>query len=117
MLLVVDDDEDLREMFGRLFSSARVPHVSASSLSEVEALGTVLPELDVALLDINLGAGQPSGVDVARWLKDHGYAPRIIFITGHAPEHPLVSAAGDSGHVLEKPVPPAELLRIVRGGT
>lgn len=117
MLLVVDDDEDLREMFGRLFSSVRLPHVSAASLAEVAALGDVLPQLDVALLDINLGTGQPSGVDVAKWLKERGYSPRIIFITGHAPEHPLVSAAGDTGHVLEKPVPPAELLRIVRGGT
>jgi CheY-like chemotaxis protein len=116
MLLVVDDDEDLREMFGRLFSSARLPHISAGSLSEVAKLGAALAQLDVALLDINLGTGQPSGVDVAKWLKDQGYAPRIIFITGHAPEHPLVNAAGSTGRVLEKPIPPKELLRIVRGG-
>jgi DNA-binding response OmpR family regulator len=114
MLLVVDDDEDLREMFGRLFASAHIPHVCAGSLAEVTALGDVLTRLETALLDINLGAGQPSGIDVARWLTDHGYAARIIFITGHAPEHPLVSAAGSSARVLEKPIAPKELLKIVR---
>ncbi|MFT3698130.1 MAG: response regulator [Kofleriaceae bacterium] len=116
MLLVVDDDEDLLQMLENLFSRAKVPHVCASSLAEVKALGDVLPTLDTALLDINLGPGQPSGVDIARWLREAGFAPRIIFITGHAPDHPLVKkAAGESGRVLEKPVIPSELLKIVAG--
>jgi len=114
MLLVVDDDDDLLQMFETMFSRAKVPHVCAQSLAQVKALGDILPSLETALLDINLGAGKPSGVDVARWLEAQGYHPRIIFITGHAPDHPLVrSAAGASGRVLEKPVIPSELLKIV----
>lgn len=116
MLLVVDDDRDLVEMFRHLFARANLPHVTAYSLADVKALGDVLPALDTALLDINLGLGLPSGVDIARWLRDQGYMPRVIFITGHAPDHPLVkAAAGESGHVIEKPVVPSELLRLVRG--
>ncbi|HEY0253540.1 MAG TPA: response regulator, partial [Kofleriaceae bacterium] len=104
----MDDDEDLLQMLENLFSRAKVPHVCASSLAEVKALGDVLPTLDTALLDINLGVGQPSGVDIAHWLRENGYAPRIIFITGHAPDHPLVKrAAGESGRVLEKPIIPS----------
>ncbi len=115
MLLVVDDDTDLVEMFRTMFARAKVPHVTASSLADVQALGDLLPTLDTALLDINLGLGRPSGVDIARWLREHGYTPRVIFITGHAPDHPLVKeAAGEGGHVLEKPVVPSELLRLIR---
>lgn len=115
MLLVVDDDEDLLEMFATLFSRAKIPHTCVSSLAQVKGLGDALQQLDTALLDINLGAGQPSGVDVARWLRESGFTPRIIFITGHAPDHPLVKkAAGESGRVIEKPIIPSDLLQILR---
>lgn len=102
-------------MFATLFTRAKIPHTCVSSLAQVKSLGDALQQLDTALLDINLGQGQPSGLDVARWLRDNGFASRIIFITGHAPDHPLVKqAAGQSGSILEKPVIPSELLRIVR---
>ncbi len=117
MLLVVDDDGDLLRMLDTLFARSNIPHVCASSLEEVQALGALLPTLTTALLDINLGAGQPTGVDVAHWLRDNNYTSRIIFITGHAPEHVLVrSAAGVSDRILEKPMVTKELLQIVRDG-
>jgi FixJ family two-component response regulator len=118
MLLVVDDDEDLLRMLDTLFARSGVPHVCASSLEQVRALGDVLPSLKTALLDINLGAGQPTGVDIAHWLREHGYVSRVIFITGHAPDHPMVKrAAGISDRILEKPIVPRQLLEIVRDGS
>ena len=117
MVLLVDDDADLVEMFGILFTRYGIPHHGAHSLAEVQALGDRLATVTTAILDVNLGTAQPSGVDVATWLRER-YAMRIVFITGHAPDHPLVQAAsGDHGEVLEKPVPTKRLLEIARGSS
>lgn len=115
MVLLVDDDEDLVEMFGLLFTRHGIPHCQAHTLAEVKALGPALSDVHTAILDVNLGPEQPSGVDVAGWLREH-HTMRIVFITGHAPDHPLVQAAsGEQGEVLEKPVPTKLLLQIARG--
>lgn len=115
MVLLVDDDADLVEMFGLLFSRHGIPHRQAHSLAEVKALGSDLDAVTTAILDVNLGLDQPSGVDVANWLRAR-HPMRIVFITGHAPDHPLVRAAsGEHGEVLEKPVPTKLLLEIARG--
>lgn len=115
MVLLVDDDEDLVEMFGLLFTRHGIPHRRAHTLSEVKALGSDLDDVTTAILDVNLGPNQPSGVDVAIWLRER-HTMRIVFITGHAPDHPLVQAAsGEHGEVLEKPVPTKLLLEIARG--
>jgi FixJ family two-component response regulator len=58
------------------------------SAREADALGSGL-----AILDVNLGNGFPSGVDVCHWLRDHDYAAPIVFLTGHATSNPLVAAA------------------------
>jgi DNA-binding response OmpR family regulator len=115
MVLVVDDDADLREMLDVVFSRAGVRTVSAASLAGVRALGDELSKVEVAIIDVNLGLNQPSGVEVATWLRAQGYHPRVVFITGHAPNHPLViAAAGEGGTVLEKPFPTRRLLELVR---
>jgi DNA-binding NtrC family response regulator len=116
MVLLVDDDRDLVEMFGMLLARHNIPYRGAHSLAEVQAIGDDLQAVTAAILDVNLGPNQPSGVMVAAWLREHGYANRIVFITGHAPDHPLVQAAtGEHGEVLEKPVATNLLLEIARG--
>jgi len=116
MVLVVDDDKDLLEMLGLVFGRADVPHILAASLGAVQAHDPAqLSLVHTAILDVNLGPSQPSGLDVATWLRGQGYAPKIVFITGHAPDHPLVRAiAGEHGEVLEKPVRMRVLLDLVR---
>jgi FixJ family two-component response regulator len=116
MVLLVDDDEDLVEMFALLFARHGIAYRGAHSFDEVKALGDRLAPVTTAILDVNLGPNQPSGVDVADWLRAQGHAMRIVFITGHAPDHPLVRAAsGEHGEVLAKPVPTKQLLEIARG--
>ena len=65
-----------------------------------EALGCT-----VALVDVNLGVGQPSGIEAYRWLIDHGYRGRIVFLTGHARVQTMVEEAVRSGtaEVVQKP--------------
>lgn len=116
MVLLVDDDPDLLEVLGLLLEHARLRHVAARSLREVEALDGKLDDLDTAILDVNLGPGKASGVEVAAWLCQRHPDARIVFMTGHAPDHPLVRAAtGTHGQVLAKPIDARQLIRIARG--
>jgi FixJ family two-component response regulator len=72
---------------------------------------------DSAILDINLGPGQPSGIDAYKWLRNNGYRGRIAFLTGHAGTHPLVIEAtriGDA-EIFSKPVDPDQIQTIVAG--
>lgn len=119
-VLVLEDDEDLRTILCELLALSGVDAcVSAGSLAElqrerVEALGCGL-----ALLDINLGAGVPSGLEAYRWLKENGFGGRTVFFTGHARSHPLVREALELKHVqvLSKPIESKVLLALVRDGS
>lgn len=119
-VLVLEDDVDLRDSLTAFLAMvADAQCVSAESVPEVERLGPVALQTELALLDINLGAGQPSGIDAYAWLRGHGYRGRIVFITGHASGHPLVDEARRIGgaDVLSKPVPLERLTELVRAGT
>ena len=119
-VLVLEDDEDLRSILCELLSlSGADACVSVGSFEElrrnqVEGLGCGL-----ALLDINLGAEVPSGLDAYRWLKDNGFSGRCIFFTGHARSHPLVREALElpNVQVLSKPIESQVLLSLVWGGS
>jgi FixJ family two-component response regulator len=115
MLLVVDDDEDLLEMFSLLFANADVPCVTARSLADVTLLEPQLRQITSAILDVNLGPGQPTGVAVAAWLRERSSVIRIIFMTGHAPEHPLVVQASGDSPVFTKPIETQVLVDFARG--
>ncbi|QRK10276.1 response regulator [Archangium violaceum] len=118
-VLVLEDDEDLRSILCELLLlSGADACVSAGSVAELrrkadEALGCGL-----ALLDINLGEGVPSGLDAYRWLRDNGFPGRTVFLTGHARSHPLVREALEltQVQVLSKPIQSKVLLELVGGG-
>jgi CheY-like chemotaxis protein len=116
MVLVVDDDADLVRIMGLVLDKAGVPYVAAHSLAEVEALDAHLHDITTALLDVNLGEGEPTGIDVAAWVHGHQPDARIVFMTGHASDHPLVrAAAGIDGAVLTKPINTERLIGVARG--
>jgi CheY-like chemotaxis protein len=114
-VLVLEDDDDLRGLLCELLRGASGEAcVDAASYGELlrqreAALGCAL-----ALLDVNLGAGVPSGLDAYRWLHAHGFGGRTVFLTGHARSHPLVREAYalTDAQVLSKPVDAAVLLAL-----
>jgi FixJ family two-component response regulator len=69
----------------------------------------------VALLDVNLGAGKPTGIDAYRWLVSHGFAGRLYFFTGHARVHPLLAEIEHLGgvQVLAKPLDADRLMEVL----
>lgn len=113
-VLVLDDDENLLDILDILLSeSAGKDPVCVASYEALTARRSEALGCDVALLDVNLGAGLPSGLDALRWLRDEGFAGPILFFTGHAHTHPLVRDAIEAGEarVLTKPVASDVLLR------
>jgi DNA-binding response OmpR family regulator len=118
--LIVDDDEDLRETVSDVFGLAGVPRrVLAASLSEVQRQGAAALQSGLAILDVNLGEGQPTGVDVYHWLRDNGFAGTIVFLTGHAAADQRVAAAAavPNTRVMSKPISFGDLMTLVQGPT
>jgi len=106
-VLVLDDDIDVRESVGDLVAIlCGRDCVSVGSFAELSAARERALACAVAIVDINLGAGQPNGLDAYEWLRAQRFAGRILFLTGHAATHPLVqeAAALDGGRVLAKPI-------------
>lgn len=114
-ILLVEDDADLREVLVELIESFGNACLATGSLRELHALGDAALEADLALVDVNLGAGVPSGLDVWTYLRAEGFRGEIVFLTGHAASHPLVREALQTPHVgvLSKPLGLSELERLV----
>jgi CheY-like chemotaxis protein len=107
-VLFVEDDSDLREIMAETVAALGHELLAAGSLAEVQAHAEDALASRLAILDVNLGAGAPSGVDACRWLRTRRFCGRVVFLTGHARSSPLVEEAlrvGSSGQGLfEKPI-------------
>jgi FixJ family two-component response regulator len=111
-ILLLDDDEDLRTILCELLGGGAC--MAVGSVDEMVALGDRLKDCQLAILDVNLGPGRPSGIDAYAWLEANRFSGRIVFLTGHAQSHPVVARAYGLGvQVLEKPVPASVLLALV----
>lgn len=116
--LVLDDDDDLRLLLHEVITSMCGKECLAlRSFDELVAREAEALQCDLALLDVNLGANVPSGLDALEWLRAHHFDGRIAFLTGHARTHPLVERARCTAGVpvLEKPVPLDTLLSLLQG--
>jgi DNA-binding NtrC family response regulator len=115
-VLILDDDADLRELLGEtLLALGAGSCRSAGGLAELQSQADDALACDLAILDINLGAGEPSGVDACLWLVERGFRGRIYFLTGHAASHPLVAEAAKIARasILAKPIDEDKLTEIV----
>jgi FixJ family two-component response regulator len=116
-VLVLEDDEDLRTLLCELLvASGAKACVSVGSVEAMVQQKDQVLGCELALLDVNLGAGVPSGLDAYHWLRENGFGGRIVFLTGHARSHPLVRKAYDltQARILSKPVDAKVLMALVR---
>ena len=117
-VLFVEDDDDLRESCVELVTTVLERRcVGVGSYTELVALGNEVLTCVAAILDINLGPNQPSGIDAYKWLRNTGYRGRIVFLTGHASTHPLVVDAGLIGdaEIFSKPIDPDNIRSLIEG--
>jgi DNA-binding response OmpR family regulator len=113
-ILLLDDDEDLRDAVCDLIALFGAPCIALPSVAALTAEAAQALRCRLAILDVNLGDGQPSGVDAYEWLRANGFPGRIVFLTGHAASHPAVARAASLGvQVLAKPIESAELRALI----
>ena len=120
VVLFVDDDEDLRDAMQEVLGKLGVQRViTAGSLRDVEQLRSEVLECQLAVLDINLGRDEPSGIQVYEWLTSAGFAGRVVFLTGHASNDPRVQQAASLSHskIASKPLSIAELRDLLAGAS
>jgi len=102
--LVVDDNEDIRDVFCRLIE--RAGHNASTAVDGQDAVEILQAEtFDVMLLDLTMP--RMSGVDVVRWLRARPeVAPdiRIVVISAWAGEHRAVLQELGIVTVMQKPL-------------
>ena len=102
--LVVDDNEDIRDVFCRLVE--RAGHHASTASDGQDAVEVLEREtFDVMLLDLTMP--RMNGVDVVRWIRAHPeVAPtmRIVVISAWAGEHRAVLQELGVVTVMQKPL-------------
>ena len=112
-VLVVDDDEDMRETWVEILTGSGIPAEGASSAAEAEERQAHLSP-GVALVDQRLPDGP--GVELGSLLKSRDADLTVLLVTGYANLENAIAAVWQVDGYLTKPVPPAELVRVVRSG-
>jgi len=99
-LLVVEDDDTLRERLVRAFRERGFSAQGARNLSEARIISEDAPEYAV----VDLRIGEDSGLDVVRLLLDKDPETRIVMLTGYGSIATAVEAMRlGTVHYLTKP--------------
>ena len=117
-VLFVDDSRDICEVIETMCQSLQeVECVCASSISAVQERAAQVLRPSLAILDVNLGPDEPSGVEIYRWLKGKNYRGKIVFLSGHARMDPQVEEAARISGVdfFEKPLAFGQIETLILG--
>ena len=110
-LLIVDDEQDIREFAKRFFTKRNIDVLTALGGKEaLKILETETP--DLVLLDVRMG--EMTGVEVLRELRQKGNNVKVIMVTGVEDEDVIneVRSLGVQDYV-HKPLALDELEEIV----
>lgn len=117
-MLIVEDDDDSREMLGELISAFGHRAVAAANAAEALACARA-QKPDVALIDI--GLPEVDGCELARLLRaamaeTEGLKPRLVALTGYSDGamRESAGAAGFDAYVV-KPIMPEALEALLHG--
>jgi FixJ family two-component response regulator len=115
-VLILDDDYDLRTTLSDIMHLVcNADCVALPDVASLKKAGSRALACSVAIIDVNLGPGQPSGIDAYHYLKSRGYTGRIVFLTGHAGASLMVKdAVGDgTAELVQKPASIRTLCRFI----
>lgn len=112
-VVVVDDDDDLLDAVAELVEETTKRRVwKARSVAELMKLGSHALDCELAILDVNLGADAPSGLDALNWLTERQFKGRALFLTGHARSY-QDARTSTTVPVLSKPISGEDLLALL----
>ncbi|MCD2500000.1 MULTISPECIES: response regulator transcription factor [Microbacterium] len=113
-ILLVDDHPVLRHGMRALLGTQPDLAVVAETGSAAEAI-TLAASADVALIDLDLGADVPGGIDAAAAIRRSGAPTRVLIFTAYDSDADIVRAldAGAVGYLV-KDSRPDELFRAIR---
>ncbi|MDX8414192.1 MAG: response regulator [Mariprofundales bacterium] len=83
LVMIVDDDSTLCRAMVQLFARNGIDSLAATSVAEAEALLAQM-QFTHAVIDLNLGAGQPSGLALLKALHARQPACQALILTGFA---------------------------------
>ena len=114
-VFVLEDDTDARTLLKLLFESEGAVCQTFGAVSELMDAYDQVEAFGLAVLDVSLGEGMPSGIDAYLWLREMGFGGRIVFLTGHARSHPFLAQEmlRSPVRVLEKPMGADEIARLL----
>ncbi len=114
-VLILEDEPLIQMAMVQILEEAGHRVTTAETAEGAAAINRVDPH-DVAILDLNLGAGRRDGVDAAlEIIRDHPHT-RIIFQTAHADPlnfKRMWTVCPEA--ILDKPINEAALLKAVAG--
>ena len=112
-VLVVDDDRAMRETVVEILAATGIEAEGAGTAAEArERQERLAPS--VALVDQRLP--DATGIEVGSRLKERDADLTVLLVTGYANLENAIAAVWQFDGFLTKPVPPVELLRVVRAG-
>ena len=117
-VFVLEDDTDARTLLKLLFEGEGAVCQTFGAVAELMDAYDRVEAFGLAVLDVNLGEGLPTGIDAYLWLREMGFAGRIAFLTGHARSHPILAQElrRTPVRVLEKPMGADEIARLLEEG-
>jgi two-component system cell cycle sensor histidine kinase/response regulator CckA len=113
-ILVVEDEDQVRELVRRILSSAGYSVLTASTGEEGRDLMSAQDDVQMVITDLVL-PGTVSGIDIARRTLADARGIRLLCISGYSEQ--LVSGASallSSAPFLQKPFSGSELLKKIR---
>lgn len=114
--MLLDDDDDLRTTLADVLrETCQFDCVAVRDVPSMIAEADRVLGCSVALIDVNLGEGAPSGLDAYQWLARHQFAGRVVFLTGHAVTHAAIRDLIETGvaSVLQKPASVSRLRAVL----
>ena len=112
-VLVVDDDRAMRETVVEILAATGIEAEGVGSAAEARARQAQLAPA-VALVDQRLP--DATGIEVGSGLKERDADLTVLLVTGYANLENAIAAVWQFDGFLTKPVPPVELVRVVRAG-
>jgi two-component system, cell cycle sensor histidine kinase and response regulator CckA len=109
-ILLVEDEDPVRELVCRVLESAGYTVLAAARPSAAEELVAETAEIDLLLSDVVMP--EMSGYDLAHRVSQRRPGIRMLFISGYA--HRASGEEIAKGRLLKKPFAPEQLTRAVR---